>query len=204
MARSNHTGDRRVKAKVTRLVTHDGHQIGDTLRMAIRHRNFLAEAITASGMKDPEVAAAAGTSKQQIGRLKHSKRKLSPEWAMRLAPVLGWDWRHLIEGPPRRAPTEKGALLAARIEAARLACWGEDHKLAALGAGLSEALIHRVESGIEQPDDAFMLTFMRKSKAPPAWFEEGSLDGMPEEMAARLGYYRPELVKGILNGPKKP
>lgn len=62
---------------------------------------------------DPELADAAGTTKQQIHKLRHGERKLTVQWAKRLAPILGFTWQELIEGPSEAADPRRAALLAA-------------------------------------------------------------------------------------------
>jgi len=51
------------------------------------------------GMTDPQLAALAQTTKQQIHKLRHGQRKLTVQWAKRLAPHLDCTWQELIEGP---------------------------------------------------------------------------------------------------------
>lgn len=62
---------------------------------------------------DPELADAAGTTKQQIHKLRHGERKLTVQWAKRLALILGFTWQELIEGPSEAADPRRAALLAA-------------------------------------------------------------------------------------------
>lgn len=52
-----------------------------------------------AGFNDPKLADAAGTTKQQIFKLRKGQRKLTVEWARRLAPHLGLRWEALVEGP---------------------------------------------------------------------------------------------------------
>jgi hypothetical protein len=50
-------------------------------------------------MTDPQLAALAETTKQQIHKLRHGQRKLTVQWAKRLAPHLDSTWQELVEGP---------------------------------------------------------------------------------------------------------
>ena len=51
------------------------------------------------GMTDPQLAALAETTKQQIHKLRHGQRQLTVQWAKRLAPHLDSTWQELIDGP---------------------------------------------------------------------------------------------------------
>lgn len=62
--------------------------------------NHLAEFMRASRLTDPGLARLLGVSKQQIFNLRKGHRKLTVEWAQRLAPHLGVSWQVLITGPP--------------------------------------------------------------------------------------------------------
>lgn len=66
-----------------------------------------------AGVTDPKLADAAGTTKQQIHKLRHGERKLTVQWAKRLAPLLGCTWQELIEGPSEPADPRRASLLAA-------------------------------------------------------------------------------------------
>lgn len=58
-------------------------------------------------MKQTELARAAGTHKQQINKLANGERQLTVRWAKRLAPLLGFTWQELIEGPRSTADTRR-------------------------------------------------------------------------------------------------
>ncbi len=62
--------------------------------------NHLAEFMRASRLTDPSLARLLGISKQQVFNLRRGHRKLTVEWAQRLAPHLGVSWQELITGPP--------------------------------------------------------------------------------------------------------
>ena len=66
-----------------------------------------------AGFTDPKLADAASTTKQQIHKLRHGERKLTVQWAKRLAPILGSTWQELIEGPLEPADPLRASLLAA-------------------------------------------------------------------------------------------
>ncbi len=64
------------------------------------YRNHLAEFMQAAGLTDPALAQALGITKQQIFNLRRGHRKLTVEWAKRLAPHLNVSWQQLITGSP--------------------------------------------------------------------------------------------------------
>jgi hypothetical protein len=47
----------------------------------------------------PQLAVAAGTTRQQIHKLRHGNQKLTVQWAKRLAPHINSTWQELVEGP---------------------------------------------------------------------------------------------------------
>ena len=66
-----------------------------------------------AGITDPKLAEAAGTTKQQIHKLRHGERKLTVQWAKRLAPKLDCTWQELIEGPSEPDDPQRVALFVA-------------------------------------------------------------------------------------------
>lgn len=67
--------------------------------------NYLAELMRSNGLTDRALADKLGVSKQQIFNLRRWHRKLTVEWAKRLAPHLGVSWERLITGLP--APSDE-------------------------------------------------------------------------------------------------
>ena len=61
--------------------------------------NGLAACMVRVSITDPQLAALAETTKQQVHKLRHGQRKLTVQWAKRLAPHLDCTWQELIEGP---------------------------------------------------------------------------------------------------------
>ena len=79
--------------------------------------NRLAEVMRARGLTDPELARELGISKQQIFNLRRGHRKLTVEWAKRLAPPLGMSWQELITGAPSASFDQARADLLAAYDA---------------------------------------------------------------------------------------
>ena len=76
--------------------------------------NRLAQCMKVAGVTDPSLASLAGTTKQQIFKLRRGERKLTVQWAQRLAPHLGVRWHELVEAPhPLNGDHARTALLAA-------------------------------------------------------------------------------------------
>ncbi|MBS1037195.1 LexA family transcriptional regulator [Gluconobacter cerinus] len=69
------------------------------------HPTRLADLMARERLTDPELGRRADTSKQQIFKLRKGERKMSREWAERLAPHLGVTWPELMEGDWRLAPS---------------------------------------------------------------------------------------------------
>jgi len=63
-----------------------------------KYPNGLGAAMERAGMTDPDLAARAGTTKQQIFKLRRGERKLTVDWAHRLAPHLGASLPELLLG----------------------------------------------------------------------------------------------------------
>lgn len=68
--------------------------------------------MTRAGINDPKLAEAVGSTRQQIHKLRHGDRKLTVQWAKRLAPKLDCTWQELIEGPLAPVDTRRVDLLA--------------------------------------------------------------------------------------------
>lgn len=64
------------------------------------YQNYLAEFMRESGLNDPKLADRLEISKQQVFNLRRGHRKLTVEWAKRIAPHLGVSWQELITGSP--------------------------------------------------------------------------------------------------------
>lgn len=65
----------------------------------------------AAGISDAALARLASTNKQQIGKLKNGERKLTVQWAKRLAGHLPFDWQDLVES--RNPDLRRSTVLAA-------------------------------------------------------------------------------------------
>ncbi|MFT8491041.1 XRE family transcriptional regulator [Gluconobacter oxydans] len=74
------------------------------------HPTRLADFMARARLTDPELGRRADTSKQQIFKLRKGERKMSREWAERLAPHLGVTWPELMEGDWRLAPAPQSGL----------------------------------------------------------------------------------------------
>lgn len=79
----------------------------------IPYPNGLAACMARKGINDPQLADAAGTTKQQIHKLRHGERKLTVQWAKRLAPHLNASWQELVDSAPSPADVERAELWAA-------------------------------------------------------------------------------------------
>jgi plasmid maintenance system antidote protein VapI len=99
-------------------VTDSGNQIVYCLPSMNQgpYPNHLAEYMLSSGIRDPDLANKVGVSKQQIFNLRRWHRKLTVEWAKRLAPHLKVSWERLITGAPAQATDQEREELLAFFE----------------------------------------------------------------------------------------
>jgi transcriptional regulator with XRE-family HTH domain len=74
--------------------------------------NRLAVCMKAARMTDPGLANLAGTTKQQIFKLRRGERNLTVQWAQRLAPHLKISWQQLIDESSTSADPSRANLLA--------------------------------------------------------------------------------------------
>jgi HTH-type transcriptional regulator, competence development regulator len=79
--------------------------------------NHLGQFMRAAGLTDPGLGKAIGVSKQQIFNLRRGHRKLTVEWAKRVAPHLKVSWQELITGSAPKTPDPARADLLAVIDA---------------------------------------------------------------------------------------
>jgi len=114
--------------------------------------NRLAECMAQAKVNDPQLAEAAGTTKQQIFKLRRGERKLTVEWARRLAPHLKMPWRALIDGPATNAePPHPMAGYGQRIAVARAEREQTEEEFAAeLGAPVE--MVRLWEADLLAPD----------------------------------------------------
>lgn len=92
-------------------------------------KNRIQELREAKGWSQMELAAAVGTTGQQIGRLESGKRELTISWMQRLAPALG------VEIPELLAPDRPTVPLVGLVGAGAEIFSIDDH---AKGGGLEE------------------------------------------------------------------
>lgn len=92
-------------------------------------KNRIQELREAKGWSQAELATAAGTTGQQIGRLEAGKRKLTIEWMQMLAPVLGVNTTDLLVQDRGTVP------LVGIVGAGAIVYAIDDHEK---GAGLEE------------------------------------------------------------------
>jgi DNA-binding Xre family transcriptional regulator len=65
---------------------------------AVLYPNGLNDCMARARINSPQLAAAAGTTRQQLHKLRHGRQKLTVQWAKRLAPHLNSTWQELVEG----------------------------------------------------------------------------------------------------------
>lgn len=105
----HHNGEER-KRKITDLEASPNLAMQSSVVYMTDRISPLKIARLASGLSMPKLAGLAGTSAQQIDRLERGERKLTKEWAERIAPHLGLSAQDLLF--PRATPSiNKGPVL---------------------------------------------------------------------------------------------
>lgn len=77
------------------------------------YSNSLGACMKIAGLTDPQLAERVGTTKQTIFKLRHGERKLTVQWAKKLAPHLGMNWERLVQDPRLNDDHRRDAVLAA-------------------------------------------------------------------------------------------
>lgn len=74
--------------------------------------NSLGVYMKMASINDPRLAELVESNKQQIFKLRHGERKLTVQWAMRIAPHLGVPWEALLQDPAQTSDPRRGEILA--------------------------------------------------------------------------------------------
>lgn len=81
---------------------------------------------------------------------------------------------------------------AIRFSAAIFGCWGTDYALAADRLEIDQPAIHRMERGDTPVPPEVLIRFHLKTGIPLWWFSDGRWDGVPTEIAGRMGHVVPD------------
>lgn len=73
--------------------------------------NSLAAYMKRAGMTDPKLAELVESNKQTIFKLRKGERKLTAQWAQRLAPHLGVAWQLLLQDPDSESDPRLGEVI---------------------------------------------------------------------------------------------
>ena len=103
-------------------------------------------------------------------------------------------------GAHRRPDT----MVASRIEAVRVAAWGEHLDIASHDLDLPIEILRGLERGEIEATADVLAVLTRVTRVPLAWFEKGSLDGVPLEVGVRIAYYRPEAIADLPRNGHEP
>jgi transcriptional regulator with XRE-family HTH domain len=102
----------------------------------------------------------------------------------------------LIEaGFGRGGPLQDEKLRTARLRALCWACWGDSLEDASNHLKVPTALLEAMAAGETVAGPALIERALKVTGAPAQWISEGRLEGMPPDMAARLGSYDLSLVR---------
>jgi transcriptional regulator with XRE-family HTH domain len=149
--------------------------------------NRLDELMLRAGINGQRLADLAGTSKQQIHKLRHGNGKLTREWAERFAPHLGVDWPEVIgweraapgappDGRPRR--TEVLTAVGERVQWART-YRGLSLETAATRFCIGAGRIADIEAGREEMTILEAVTIATKLQISTDFLLRGALGTLP-------------------------
>lgn len=151
-----------------------------------------AAGYTQAGAAEALGIAAASIAQWEIGRTKPSRDRLmdvSRIYKVSVEEVCGTDL-------PKPKPTPDRPDWALRFAAAIWAVWGDDVELAASPDWLNTgaALLEKISSGKQEADAWLLMRLNAKTGIPLWWFSEGRWDGIPSEIAGRIGAYDRSLI----------
>lgn len=93
--------------------------------------------------------------------------------------------------------SELRMLMARRLRAARLAYMENGAEVARL-LDVTPQVLNAYEKGRNFPDEYFMLRFCDLTGCPMDWILRGRMRSeMAAEMAVRIGYFDPDLLRGL-------
>ena len=93
--------------------------------------------------------------------------------------------------------SELRTLMARRLRAARMA-YKENAAEMARDLGVTPQVLNAYEKGRNFPDEHFMLRFCNMTGCPMDWILRGKMRAeMTIEMAVRIGYFAPDLLRGL-------
>lgn len=111
--------------------------------MKDKFKNYLGECLAIAGIIPADLARAADTSAQNIGRFVNGERELTPIWAERLAPFLkGLDAVDVIFGPNR--PISPRELKRVSEAESRREPGASPHSEEKVDGGMIQAMIHEI------------------------------------------------------------
>lgn len=161
------------------------------------HPNRLNELMTLRGLTGVAIAKAAGTSKQQIHKLRYGDRKMTREWAEKLAPALGVSWPEVMGwvGELPKPPPDPGPIRQAT--GARIA-WvrgyrGVEPAEAARRFGIPSARLAQIEAGRTELTMTELATLSAKLQVPTDFLLMGMVEELPHRMALEWEDYIQEM-----------
>jgi transcriptional regulator with XRE-family HTH domain len=153
--------------------------------------NRLDELMLRARISGPRLAELVGTSKQQLHKLRHGNRKMTREWAERIAPHLGVDWPEVIgwEGAAPGAPPDGRPRLAEVLAAiGERAQWARTYRGLSLETAAARFCIGAgrlvdIEAGRQEMTIVEATTIAVKLQISTDFLLRGSLGTLPYAVA---------------------
>jgi hypothetical protein len=95
----------------------------------------------------------------------------------------------------RGGPLLDEKMRTARFRALCWACWGDSLEEASKHLKVQAAILKAIAAGEAFAGPSLIERALKVTGAPAQWISEGRLEGMPPDMAARLGSYDLSLVR---------
>lgn len=181
--------------QVNTLVDDTGNRFGYPVLMGMIYPNRLGELMRSGRWTDPALGSEVGTTKQQIFKLRTGKRKLTREWAERLAGPLGVTWPEVMGWTGMTAgaapPTRDDVL---RSMGARIA-WARSYRGlsvddAAARFQMAPARLVEIEDGAVELGAIELGTISAKLQIEADFILRGEDEALPWRVAEDYRAYR--------------
>lgn len=157
----------------------------------------LDEIMTLRRMSNLFLVRAAGVHPSDVSRYRSGARDITVEFARKVAGALAVHWSDLMEphGTPLRTDDKSPAQkLARRIEATRVAAWGDNIGAACAALRIGPRELAAIEAGRLEPPLEFLFQLAAWPGVTGAWLLDGDMSRLDPRLAARIGNRFPDLL----------
>ena len=190
-----------LETAVNNMMTNRGQQTG--YRVPMKYPNRLDEFLNSKGMRNQELAALLGTSKQNIFNWRRGIRKLSIPIAKQIQDAIGVPWPLILGWTgevPEEPPDRERVLQSIGTRIAWARAYRElDIAEAAKRFGLSTARLEAIENGEAEPGMVDLTTIVAKLKMPADFLLMGDSAELSEKVAQAWEAY----IKGLQSVPQQ-